>query len=197
LTRSAYVISNSFVSDPTREAFNLMTEHEDSRFEDPDGGLLDCLYCDSAIFMNEKDLSYWTEAIDRDGNNLKARLRLLGYYRKFLRPPESIIRQKHIFWMIEHRPSDFVCLTEYMAWTEKVPKLYREVKRSWRSQIDRNPNNASILASAGAALIYVEPRETVDFLEKALQLEPDNNDFREVLLRAIGFINFDPQSYAE
>jgi hypothetical protein len=156
---------------------------------EPDGSPLDEAFCTIGNSISADEAMALTKALEADEHDLKARLKLLGYYFKFqARPPQSQERQAHILWMIDNRPSDFVCGSPRMTVDGRNRPLYEEAKKHWFDQMEANPDNAAIAANAGSFFILVEPKLARDCLKRAVDMEPQNEHFEKRLKSAKGIL---------
>lgn len=118
----------------------------------PDGSFMDCLFITCGTFITIAKVTRLEQVINEDPKDLIARLQVIGFYfhqllqvqaRSASRFPAINIsesaasaRHPHVLWMIDHRPSDFVCGTPQLTY-QPIQRLYEETKAHWLRQIRR------------------------------------------------------------
>ena len=144
----------------------------------PDGTVLDEIYCTVGKKLTVVEVQQPEAALVADEWDLKSRLKLLGYYFNLQdRLPEAGERQKHVLWMIHHRPDDYVCSSQTIMFSPKLKTFYAETKLAWEAAIKANPNNAAVIGNAGCSLAVLAPAIAREYLAKAVKLDPDNYNF--------------------
>jgi hypothetical protein len=118
--------------------------------------------------------------VERDPENLAARIRLLSYYTQYMVRPE--LRSKHLLWLIEHHPdSDVFQLSSKV--TDIVPDFsgvnspdIDRARALWLQQAELYPTNAKVLANAATALAS-DGRTAFELLRRLRALEPGNPEW--------------------
>jgi len=118
--------------------------------------------------------------IERDPENLAARIRLLSYYTQYMVLPE--LRSKHLLWLIEHHPdSDVFQLGSKV--TDIAPDYsginspnIERARALWLQQAELYPTNTKVLANAATALAS-DGRTAFELLKRLGALEPQNPEW--------------------
>jgi hypothetical protein len=121
--------------------------------------------------------------VERDPENLAARIRLLSYYTQYIVQPE--LRSKHLLWLIEHHPDSdvFQLSTVVTAMTPdfsgaKSPDI-EKARALWLQQAERFNTNAKVLANAVTVLESSDGRIRLELLKRLRALEPQNPEWLE------------------
>jgi len=155
---------------------------DDFLSREPDGTDLDCIIATASINLSERQVSELESLLVVDEHNLSARLKLLGYYFKFLgHRVNACKRQKHVIWMIDHRPADFICGTPRLAWDGRLPDLQQEALEHWLRQVDLNPADPAILGNAAYHVGFCDLSLAESLYQRAAVLQPDNEHWRHQL----------------
>lgn len=119
--------------------------------------------------------------LERDPENLAARIRLLSYYTQYTIFPE--LRSKHLFWLIEHHPDSDVfqlntvatgVLPDYSNW--KSPNI-ESAQALWLQQTERYPANPKVLANAATAFGQRAAPIALELVRRTRAAEPDNPEW--------------------
>ena len=121
--------------------------------------------------------------VERDPENLAARIRLLSYYTQYIVQPE--LRSKHLLWLIEHHPDSdvFQLGTVVTAMTPdysgaKSPDI-EKARALWLEQAERYATNPKVLANAITVLEASDGRIRFELLKRLRALEPQNTEWLE------------------
>jgi hypothetical protein len=119
--------------------------------------------------------------VERDPENLAARIRLLSYYTQYLVLPE--LRSRHLLWLIEHHPdSDVFQLNTIVTAVApdysgvNSPNIER-ARALWLQQAERYATNAKVLANAATVLATSDGRIAFELLKRLRALEPENPEW--------------------
>ena len=119
--------------------------------------------------------------LERDAENLPARIRLLSYYTQHVLLPES--RAKHLLWLIEHHPDwDVFQLSTVVTGLapdysgEKSPSIER-TRDAWLQQVERHATNVKVLANGATVLGTSDGKIALDLLKRLRALEPQNKEW--------------------
>lgn len=144
----------------------------------PDGTGLDDIYVTMGKDISDAAVLELTEKLRLDENDLKSRLKLLGYFWRFQnRPKQAEEFKTHALWMIHNRPEDKICGSAILIFSKKHIHLFSDIKKAWKEAIKSNPENARILGNAGCSLSLLSPKEATQYLEKSVRLDGSNNLF--------------------
>jgi hypothetical protein len=110
-------------------------------------------------------------------DDVDARIQLLGYY--FLRSHASeeaqTARQEHILWLIRNRPDASVLDSPYGHLDAILEgPAYAEGKKAWKEQVDRNPENGSILGRAASYALLHDSATAESLYKRAEAADPQN-----------------------
>lgn len=139
----------------------------------PDGSFMDCLFITCGTFITIAKVTRLEQVINEDPKDLIARLQVIGFYfhqllqvqaRSASRFPAINIsesaasaRHPHVLWMIDHRPSDFVCGTPQLTY-QPIQRLYEETKAHWLRQIRPTTADPRLIQNAANFFMYHEPQ---------------------------------------
>jgi hypothetical protein len=119
--------------------------------------------------------------VERDPENLPARIRLLSYYTQHMVVPE--LRSKHLLWLIEHHPdSDVFQLSTVVTAIApdysgiNSPSIER-ARALWLQQAERYATNAKVLANAATLFGNSDGRIAFELLKRVRALEPQNPEW--------------------
>jgi hypothetical protein len=111
------------------------------------------------------------------------RLALLQYY--FLRshefPVERAARERHILWVIEHRPASHTAGSPDCYLFRDAGKPYECAKNLWLRHVDSGNVQANVLGNAAHFFLLNEPNCSEQLFRRAKQLDPDNPKWSEQL----------------
>lgn len=116
--------------------------------------------------------------LERDPENLSARIRLLSYYTQHIISPE--LRSKHLLWLIEHHPDSDVFQLRTVAtgvlpdYSGAEPPEVERARALWRRQAERYATNTRVLANAAGAL---GGPVALELVRRARSVEPDNAEW--------------------
>jgi tetratricopeptide (TPR) repeat protein len=112
-----------------------------------------------------------------------ARMQLLRHYgREQFRSAEARdARQKHVLWLIQHRPALELGGPEVTLNPRIDGAAYDEGKRLWEKHVQEQPENVTILTRAATYLLLYERGTAEGLFKKAESLEPTNPRWPERL----------------
>lgn len=123
--------------------------------------------------LTNEQASNLEHQLEENPHNLRARLQLIGYYRR--RRDELLQKRfEHLLWMIENYP-------HRIAWRQRVlmglstqypPNLFAQAREHWLDQIAQHPNNPEVLGNAGLFLIERDFERGEELLSRASELQP-------------------------
>ena len=119
--------------------------------------------------------------VERDPENLAARIRLLSYYTQYVVLPE--FRSKHLLWLIEHHPdSDVFQLSTIVTAMApdysgvNSPNIER-ARALWLQQAERYATNAKVLANAATVFAASDGKIAFELLKRLRAVEPQNPEW--------------------
>jgi hypothetical protein len=121
--------------------------------------------------------------IERDPENLAARVRLLSYYTQYI--VELELRSKHLLWLIEHHPDSdvFQLNTKATAITPDYSGIHSpSIERArvlWLQQVERYATNTRVLSNAATVLAVLDGKVAFELLRRLRALEPQNTEWLE------------------
>jgi len=134
--------------------------------------------------LTAKDAEKLEEQLKNEPNDLVTRAKLLGYY-SFLRFTSDKAKEpysQHVFWIIENKPYSKIAGSAY---TELDPILegqaYLQAKKLWLQQIDKEPNNTTVIGNAANFFLLNDSNLAESLLKKAQSLEPKNPEWPQSL----------------
>lgn len=91
-------------------------------------------------------------------------------------------KREHVLWFIRNSPESEILGMPLSQMNHILePDGYEEVKEAWMSQIDREPENATLLGHAADFFMFGDRRTSIKLLERAQSLEPSNAEWRRKL----------------
>lgn len=102
--------------------------------------------------------------------DLRTRLLLLGYYRDNFDNPELVTAgMKHVMWMIDNRPSDYVCyyLDLVAGYSQRQ---YEELRELWLQKIRLHPTDDRIVGNFANAVCGRDGALSLECFRQAQQL---------------------------
>ena len=125
------------------------------------------------------------EKLAMDPNDAATRTQLLGYYggRRSIRDQAAKeAKREHALWFIRNSPeSEILGVPPSQINHILDPDGYAEAKEAWMSQIDREPENATLLGHAADFFMFGDRRTSIKLLERAQSLEPSNPEWPKKL----------------
>jgi len=121
------------------------------------------------------------EKLAMDPNDVAARTQLLAYYgapRSIRDQSAKEAKRKHALWFIRNSPESGI-LGMPAAQINHILDSdgYAEAKEAWMSQIDRKPENATLLGHAADLFMFGDRRTSIKLLERAQSLDPSNPEW--------------------
>ena len=121
------------------------------------------------------------EKLAKDPGDVTARTQLLGYYggaRSFRDQSAKKAKREHALWFIRNSPEAGILGMPPSQLNHILePDGYAEAKEAWMSQIDREPENATLLGHAADFFKFGDRRTSIKLLKRAQSLEPSNAEW--------------------
>jgi tetratricopeptide (TPR) repeat protein len=121
------------------------------------------------------------EKLAADPSDVTARTQLLGYYggvRSIRDQSAKESKRQHVLWFIRNSPeSEILGMPSARIHHLLDRDGYAEAKEAWMSQIDREPENATLLGHAAHFFIFGGRRTSIKLLERAQSLDPSNPEW--------------------
>lgn len=134
--------------------------------------------------LSDAEAQQLEEHLRREPNDVKVRVKLLGYYWKRAddSPQAAKARQAHILWLAQNRPEEPVLGTPYaMLHPPMDGEAFSKAREILLQQVRKHPKNARILANARDFLSVYDEAKAVELAKRVLSLEPDNPEHAERL----------------
>ena len=115
--------------------------------------------------------------LETDASDLDTRVKLLGYYSgKQYRSSESRkIRQRHVLWLIEHKPETEVLGTPHGFLSHHGDgEAYFQAKKLLLAKIREKPHNLSLLKNGSRFFTLNDRNQSIVFLQRGESLEKSN-----------------------
>ena len=135
--------------------------------------------------FNLEEAELLEEKLKNNPHDVSSRTQLLGYYMQL--PPvndPSVLeaKRKHILWLVQNSPeAEVLGALEVTIIGIFDPIGYSKVKEAWRTQLERNPKNVTILGNAAKmlgnpanAMALNERESAIKLLQRAQSLDPSN-----------------------
>lgn len=126
--------------------------------------------------LKDKDIASLERQLDKDEQNGKARLKLVGYYTQKMRDQPSAGYQvvQHISWIIEQFPdSPFF---EIYSW-RKSDEFFTALKRVWDEVLKVNGGSARAFANAAKFCCLADGKASIGYLKRAIEIEPKDQEY--------------------
>lgn len=121
------------------------------------------------------------EKLATDPSDVTVRTQLLGYYggvRSFRDQSAKEAKREHALWFIRNSPeAEILGMPPSQLNHILEPDGYAEAKEAWMSQIDREPENATLLGHAADFFMFGDRRTSIKLLERAQSLDPSNPEW--------------------
>ena len=125
------------------------------------------------------------EKLKNNPHDISSRTQLLGYYMQLppVNDPSALeAKRKHILWLVQNSPeAEVLGAIEVTIFGIFDPIGYSKVKEAWRTQLERNPKNVTILGNAAKmlgnpanAMALNEREAAIKLLQRAQSLDPSN-----------------------
>ena len=121
------------------------------------------------------------EKLAKDPGDETVRAQLLGYYggaRSFRDQSAKDAKREHALWFIQNSPeAEILGMPPSRLDQILEPDGYAEAKEAWMSQIDREPENATLLGHAADFFMFGDRRTSIKLLKRAQSLEPSSPEW--------------------
>ncbi len=138
----------------------------------PDGSKNDWFFILSGQSISRKESLRAEKLLLSDPDNLSKRLVLLGFYGSRAEQQEAYF--KHMLWMVENRPSDYVCAqlghehhARELAWTAARIK---KASKLWDLQISKHDSNWRVHLNASNFFRFHDKTKSEELLTRAKYL---------------------------
>jgi hypothetical protein len=139
---------------------------------EPNGSADDFEYIIDGAKMSREEAVQLEEKLRDDQRDLRARLRLIGYYRKNDDSKQArAAALPHSIWMADNRPTDDTCayLDLSVMYTAKQFGLYRQ---HWLKQVELHPDDGRVIGNAAACLANRDTETATELFLRAQMLMP-------------------------
>ncbi len=136
---------------------------------------LDSDYLKQGRNLTPAEAAELENALMQSNHDVKARLQLIGFYRG-KGEEESVLRMRHVIWMIDHYPADEIWRQDlYMhPGNFSGSKLFDSAKEHWNEQLVKFPNNADVFGNAGLFQVESDFDAGTRLLLYAVQIDTDD-----------------------
>jgi len=96
-------------------------------------------------------------------------------------------RAQHVFWLIEHHPEAILAgsldagLETFGS--DQNKDAFQRAKELWMQQIEKHADDLQVLHNAAQFLSFSDSKATLEVLQKAVDIDPDNTETLELLAR--------------
>ena len=130
------------------------------------------------------------EKLATDPSDVTVRTQLLGYYggaRSIRDQSAKEAKREHALWFIRNSPeAEILGMPPSRLNHILEPDGYAEAKKAWMSQIDRDPENVTLLGHAADFFMFGDRRTSIKLLERAQSLDPSNPEWPRKLGHTLG-----------
>ena len=129
----------------------------------------------------------------REPANLKAHLKLLGYYRRgsYKDDTDGEKYTDQVVWLIEHRPKSDALSTAVFVHDNRH---FQRARKHWLLALKRSPDNTRILDNAAHCCIHADRVLAERLWKRARLLEPLNEEWPLALSFMLRLYSKDPES---
>ena len=131
------------------------------------------------------------EKLANDPNDVAVRTQLLAYYggvRSFRNQSAKESKREHALWFIRNSPESEILGMPPSQINHVLDRDgYAEAKEAWMSQIDREPENATLLGHAADFFMFGDRRTSIKLLQRAHSLDPSNPEWPSKLGQIFSF----------
>lgn len=139
--------------------------------------------------LSSEQVASLEEKLAQDPSDVAVRTQLLWYYggpRSFRDQSAKEAKREHALWFIRNSPeSEILGMPPSQINHILEPDGYEEAKEAWMSQIDREPENATLLGHAADFFRFEDRRTSIKLLKRAQSLEPYNPEWPSELGRIL------------
>ena len=137
--------------------------------------------------LSSEEAEILEEKLVTDPHDVTSRTQLLGYYwyLQSRRDGSALAAiRRHVLWLVRTLP-DAAVLGQPQGIIDRFadPEGYSEGKKCWMDQLQRDPDNVTILGHAAEYLDYGERKTKIALLQRAQSLDPSNAEWPERLGR--------------
>ena len=133
--------------------------------------------------LSAEQIASLEEKLKTNPEDDATRMQLIANYgRDQFRSTEArSARQRHVLWMIEHRPNAELASPDLVLHARLDGSAYDEGKRLWEKHLEANPQDVTILTRAAQYFLLDERGRAEALLLQAEKLEPTNPRWPERL----------------
>jgi hypothetical protein len=130
--------------------------------------------CHAGKFLNKKEVGLLEQSLQTDPENLNDRLKLIGFYYKFVQWNSSSRKAalQHISWLVANKPDHIALrLPEITTAFVSDSSLDEELSSQWETVISHSNSNPTILRHAAKFLRFRHKARAEELLRLADSLE--------------------------
>lgn len=135
--------------------------------------------------LNTDEAELLEKKLAAEPNDITSRTQLLGYYQnRRLGQDESALAaiRRHVLWLVRNSPDAAVLGSPDGTIIRSAdPEGYSEGKKAWMNQLERDPDNVTLLGHAARFLHFSERKTRIELLQRARSLESSNPEWPERL----------------
>jgi len=141
-------------------------------------------YDDSKLLMkghklSRKEVSQITKQLQKNPDNIRARLLLLGFYES----PRRMDKYYELLnWIIDNQPRR--AMLQHVGVSVTKTEAYRLSKRHWLRQLRLNPDDITILCNIANFCQICDQKDSVKYLRRAVELQPNSEELVRQLAHA-------------
>lgn len=129
--------------------------------------------------LSRKTVTRLRKELDANPDSERVRLLLLGYYEQ----PRLMDKYYEVLnWFIDNAPRSPI--HEHVGITTTKTDAYRRSKRHWMRQLRVNPDDVTILRNVAAFCTLCDQKDSVKFLRRACQIQPNDEELARLLAHA-------------
>jgi tetratricopeptide (TPR) repeat protein len=96
-------------------------------------------------------------------------------------------RAQHVFWLIEHHPEDSLAGSAEAGLetfgSDQNKDAFQRAKELWMQQIEKHADDLQVLHNAAEFLSFSDSKASLEVLQKAVDIDPDNTETLDLLAR--------------
>ena len=128
--------------------------------------------------LSSEEVIGMEKQLAQENGDLEIRTKLVGYYGDYRYWQDTARRKKyqeHVLWLIRNEPRSALMGTPYTELTPfKDKEVYDDGRKAWLEQVERWPEDVSILANAGSYFTLHDRELAIGLIETLARLESSN-----------------------
>ena len=122
--------------------------------------------------LSEEDVNQLKQRVSGDPDDFKARLQLIGFARSHLDLTNCALLYEQISWFVSTSPDHPLMSNSFMRmeWHPQDSQSFDNIRSLWKSLIEREPGNLSLLVNAGYQMLINDCNLSEEYATRAREL---------------------------